>query len=77
MFASDLEELHAFAARLGLLREWYQGDKKPLSFAHYDLTANKRAMAIRLGATVVEPGVIPDDVVRKDPIRPDFPEARS
>lgn len=40
------EELHAFAARLGLKRGWFQGD-------HYDLTASKRALAIRLGAQEV------------------------
>lgn len=39
----DCEELHAFAKRLGMRRDWFQGD-------HYDLTPGKRAMAVRLGA---------------------------
>lgn len=45
----DLEALHAFAARLGLRRSWFQ----PLSTPHYDLTASKRALALELGATFV------------------------
>ena len=63
LFATDLDALHAFAASLGLRREWYQGKQ----FPHYDLTKNKRDLAIRKGATVVEPGIIPDGVIRHDP----------
>jgi hypothetical protein len=44
--ADTLEELHEFAARLGLKRGWFQGGRLP----HYDLTPNKRAQAVRLGA---------------------------
>lgn len=45
---SDLneEELHAFAKRLGLRREWFQGN-------HYDITAKKREQALRFGASLV------------------------
>ena len=43
----DLDELHVFAAKLGLRREWFQ-DKA--SMPHYDLTRAKRRQAIRLGA---------------------------
>ena len=39
-------ELHAFAARLGLRREWFQGD-------HYDVPAEVREQALRLGAAPV------------------------
>lgn len=46
MFASSLDELHAFAARLGLKRVWYQEERVP----HYDLTARVRARAVLLGA---------------------------
>lgn len=48
---TDLEELHAFAARLGLKRSYFQGKdpKRP----HYDVTANKRAQAVRLGAVEI------------------------
>lgn len=40
---SSYAELHAFAARLGLRREWFQGD-------HYDIPADVRETALRLGA---------------------------
>lgn len=39
--------LHAFAARLGLKREWFQD--KP-DFPHYDITQGKVARAHKLGA---------------------------
>ena len=39
-------ELHAFAARLGLRRAWFQGD-------HYDLPPHGRAAAVALGAEEV------------------------
>jgi hypothetical protein len=42
----DPEELHAFAARLGLQRRWYQRD-------HYDLPPHGRAAAVALGAEEV------------------------
>ena len=45
----SLEELHAFAAKLGLRREWFDGGRYP----HYDLTGGKCTEAIRLGAEVV------------------------
>jgi hypothetical protein len=46
--AADTEpELHAFAARLGLKRAWFQESRgRP----HYDLTARRREAAVRLGA---------------------------
>ena len=40
------DELHAFAARLGLERRWFQGD-------HYDIPADYREKAIELGAEPV------------------------
>ena len=43
------EELHAFAARLGLRRAWFQGD-------HYDLPPHGRAAAVALGAEEVGDG---------------------
>lgn len=46
----DNAELHAFAARLGLRRSWFQTDHDP----HYDLTASKRDLAVRLGAVELE-----------------------
>lgn len=48
--ADTLDELHAFAALLGLRREWFQ--KHP-RMDHYDLTPSKRALAVALGAVEV------------------------
>ncbi len=45
-------ELHEFAARLGLKREWAQLRPKA-SAAHYDLVPTKRALAVKLGAVEV------------------------
>lgn len=47
LFADTREELHAFAAELGLRRSWYQA--KPRLW-HYDLTARRRAIAVARGA---------------------------
>lgn len=49
MFAAPehREGLHAFAARIGLRRSWFQ--EHPLC-PHYDLTASRRVEAVRLGA---------------------------
>jgi predicted kinase len=45
----SFEELHDFAARLGLRRRWFQRD-------HYDLPAHGRAAAVALGAEEVTTG---------------------
>lgn len=45
------EELHAFAARLGLKRAWAQ--YPGTAHSHYDLTEGKRWQAIRLGAVQI------------------------
>lgn len=45
--ADTLDELHAFAAHLGLKREWFQDHFVP----HYDLSPKRHAAALRLGAT--------------------------
>jgi Protein of unknown function (DUF4031) len=42
----SFEELHEFAARLGLRRAWFQRD-------HYDLPPHGRAAAVALGAEEV------------------------
>src|SRR5215216_7862429 len=47
--AISFDELHAFAARLGLRRAWFQGD-------HYDLPPHGRAAAVALGAEEVATG---------------------
>lgn len=46
------EELHRFAARLGITRQSYQGPPKTAA-PHYDLTGFERDRAIRLGALAV------------------------
>lgn len=50
LMADTLDELHAFAARLGMPRRAFQ-DKT--SGAHYDVTAQLRERAIALGAVVI------------------------
>lgn len=47
LMADTLEELHAFAARLGLPRRAFQ-DRR--SGAHYDVDAQLRSVALALGA---------------------------
>lgn len=51
MQADTVDELHAFAARLGLKRSWFQTKPGRPEHDHYDLTASKRRKAIELGAT--------------------------
>ena len=48
LFADTLEELHAFAGRIGMKRAWFQ--HKPGRLPHYDLTEKRRGKAIALGA---------------------------
>jgi hypothetical protein len=43
MIADTEDELHAMADKLGLKREWYQGD-------HYDVSKGVRGKAIAFGA---------------------------
>lgn len=50
LFSDNLDELHQFAAHLGLQRSWFQEPPRA-SWCHYDITANKRRIAIGLGAT--------------------------
>ncbi len=45
----NLDELHQFAARIGLKRAWFQNSSIP----HYDLTPNRRAIAIAAGAVAI------------------------
>ena len=61
LMADTLDELHAFAERLGLPRRAFQ-DKT--SGAHYDVTAQLRERAIALGAVPVSRHV-DRDLVRR------------
>jgi len=47
LVAESLDELHGFAARLGLRRSWFQGKA---SYPHYDVTIAVRDRALALGA---------------------------
>lgn len=53
LFADSEDELHIFAAKLGLRREWYQDHHPNSAFHHYDITENKRREAIKLGAVAI------------------------
>lgn len=57
LFADTPDELHAFAQRLGLRRDWFQPGTplagRPSRFWHYDVTDSKRQAAIKLGARPV------------------------
>jgi hypothetical protein len=48
--ADTLAELHEFAGRIGLRREWFQSKPGRPENDHYDLTRDRRELAIRLGA---------------------------
>ena len=49
LLADDLDELHRFAADLGIKRASFQGPPRS-STPHYDLTAYERKQAIARGA---------------------------
>lgn len=51
LLADDEDELHAFAARLGMKREWF--DPRGGVGFHYNVTPPKRALAVRLGARII------------------------
>lgn len=61
--STDLDELHEFARRVGLRRSYFQGHdpKRP----HYDVTADKRAHAIRLGAVKIGFRETPEVLLRR------------
>jgi hypothetical protein len=50
LISDTLEELHELALRIGMKRAWFQ----PRSSPHYDLTASRRAAAIKLGAVELD-----------------------
>jgi len=49
--SSDLSELHAMAVEIGLKRTWFQEHRR---VPHYDLTSNKRELALSCGAVEVK-----------------------
>jgi hypothetical protein len=50
--ADTTTELHAFAERMGLRREWFQSKPGRPENDHYDLTRAGRELALELGAVV-------------------------
>lgn len=59
--ADTEDELHEFAERLGLKREWFQTCRKwcgvpgdPCVHWHYDVVQTKRRQAIKLGALAID-----------------------
>jgi hypothetical protein len=48
--ADTLSELHEFAERIGMKREWFQNHPR---HPHYDITASKRKEAVKLGAVEI------------------------
>ena len=53
MWADTEDELHAFAARLGLRRSWFQQPPKA-SWKHYDISLSVKREALRLGAVLTD-----------------------
>lgn len=49
----DISELHDFAARLGLRREWFQCPPAA-SWEHYDVTLSVKAKALAAGAILTD-----------------------
>jgi hypothetical protein len=53
LVADGEEELHDFAARLGMRREWFQHKERRPHQAHYDVPERARQDALDLGAIPV------------------------
>jgi len=53
LVADTDEELHAFAVRLGMRREWFQHKAGRPHQAHYDVPERARQDALDLGAVAV------------------------
>lgn len=53
LFCADLDQLHRFAARLGLRRAWFE-EPPEARWPHYDITPKQRELAIQLGALAAD-----------------------
>lgn len=53
MVADTLDELHAMADRIGVVRKWFQ---EHASYPHYDISLAKRALAVQAGAQEITVG---------------------
>jgi hypothetical protein len=56
LVADTTPELHAFAARLGLLRQWFQSKPGRPWHDHYDLPEEIRPQAVACGARSLTTG---------------------
>lgn len=78
LVADSTDELHAFADRLGLRRQWFQVRS---TYPHYDVTAAMQKKALRLGArsadrrTIVECGRRMREELRTAPRQASLPLA--
>lgn len=63
--ADTEQELHTFAARLGLRRSWFQKKSDRDYRWHYDIVPSKRAQAVRLGAQEVDRQFIGQLMIRR------------
>jgi hypothetical protein len=52
LYADTADELHAFAARLGMRRAWAHVSHR--GTPHYDLTPGRRSRAVALGALALD-----------------------
>jgi nicotinamide mononucleotide adenylyltransferase len=59
----NVEELHRFAATIGLRRSWFQTGKVAYR-PHYDVTESKRDAAIAAGATEIDVREVRDVLAR-------------
>lgn len=66
MQADTLDELHAFAQRIGMRRSWFQTRPGRPEKDHYDLTRARRDNAILLGAI---PEAVEDGTARRRALR--------
>lgn len=58
LVSDTLEELHEFAQRIGLRREWFQTLPKH-KFPHYDIIADwRKEIALKSGAKKVMPSEV-------------------
>jgi hypothetical protein len=53
LIADSDDELHQFAARLGMKQAWFQSDPRRPHRSHYDVTEALRRQAISLGAVAI------------------------
>lgn len=49
LVADSIDELHLFAERIGMRKEWFQ---HAASYPHYDITLERRCLALELGALI-------------------------